>query len=119
MRLSDELQVYQYELAVTPDVMTDSYIIQNVLRTVKRKMESLLGLHVVSGRSVYTTSDLTESFLIITEFRGQKYEVLINAESKTFFSGKSLTKAKMEDHHMIFNLINIIIKQAFRETDLR
>jgi hypothetical protein len=49
MRLSDDLQVYQYELSVTPDVMTDSYIIQNVLRTIRRKMEAILGLYVVSG----------------------------------------------------------------------
>ena len=27
--------------------------------------------------------------------------------------------AKMEDHNIIHNLINIIIKQAFRDTNLR
>lgn len=43
----------------------------------------------------------------------------INAATKKFFSGKDLEKAKMEDHNVLHNMINVIIKQAFRETDLR
>jgi PAZ domain len=99
--------------------MQDTYIINNVFRTIRRKLEAILGLYVNSGRSIFTTTDLTDSLLIITEFQGSKYEVLINAESKKFFSGKSLANSKMEDHNVIHTLINIIIKQALRETDLR
>lgn len=99
--------------------MQDTYIINNVFRTIRRKLEAILGLYVNSGRSIFTTTDLTDSLLIITEFQGSKYEVLINAESKKFFSGKNLANSKMEDHNVIHTLINIIIKQALRETDLR
>jgi hypothetical protein len=119
MKLSEDLSVYQYEVCITPDVMQDTFIIHNIFRTIKKKMESLLGLYVISGKSVYTTSDLSESLLFKTKFRDMEYDVLINAESKSFFSGKTLTNCKMEDHNMIFNLINIIIKQALRDTDLR
>ncbi len=90
--------------------MQDTFIIHNIFRTIKKKMEALLGLYVISGRSVYTTSDLEESLLFKTDFHGIEYEVLINTESKTFFSGKSLATAKMEDNNMVFNLVNIIIK---------
>ena len=45
--------------------------------------------------------------------------MLINVDSKKFFSGKNIDAAKMEDHNVIHTLVNIIIKQAFRDTDLR
>jgi hypothetical protein len=44
---------------------------------------------------------------------------LIDVESKKYFSGKQLSQAKMEDHNIMHTLLNIIVKQAFRETKLR
>lgn len=119
LRLGQELSVYQYEVSISPDVMADSYIIHGIFRMIRRKVESLLGLYVISGKSVFTTTELNESLLIQTEFQGVQYEIVISAESKKFFSGKSLENAKMEDHNIIHNLINIIIKQAFRDTNLK
>lgn len=53
------------------------------------------------------------------KFRDINYTVIIDAESKKFISGKNLTQAKMEDHSIVHTLLNIIVKQAFRETNLR
>lgn len=72
-----------------------------------------------SGRSVFTTTKLDESLQIPCEFRGIQYEVLINQESERYISGKQLTASKMEDHTIMHTLLNIIVKQAFRETSLR
>lgn len=119
MTLGEKLSVFQYEVVITPDVMQDTYLIHSIMRSIKKKMDSLLGLYVISGRSLYTNVDLEESLLLQTTFRSLEYTVLINVESKAHFSGDSLSSAKMEDHHVIFNLINIILKQAFRDTDLR
>jgi hypothetical protein len=63
---------------------------------------------VQSGRSVFTTTDLTESVSFNPSFRGIDYRVLIDVESKTFFSGKSM--GKMEDHSVMHTLLNIIVK---------
>lgn len=99
--------------------MSDTYIMQGIFRTIKRKVDAILGLYVTSGRAVFTTTDLDESLVIACEFRGIKYEVCINVDSKRFFSGKQLENAKMEDHNVMHTLLNIIVKQAFRETKLR
>jgi len=80
-------------------------------------MDAILGLWVQSGRSVFTTTDLTESVYFTPIFRGIEYRVLIDVEHKTFFSGKNV--GKMEDHSVMHTLLNIIVKQAFRETNLR
>jgi hypothetical protein len=99
--------------------MLDAYIVHGIFRSIKRRVESILGLYVPSGNSVFTTTDLSESIVIKTEFQSTKYEVLINSDSKKSFNGNSLENAKMEDHNMVHTLINIIIKQAFRDTNLR
>jgi hypothetical protein len=100
--------------------MSDTYIMQGIFRAIKRKVDAILGLYVTSGRCVYTTTDLDESIVISAEFRGINYEVIINVDSKTFISGRQLEgAAKMEDHAVMNTLLNIIVKQAFRETNLR
>jgi uncharacterized protein YuzE len=99
--------------------MSDTYIMQGIFRAIKRKVDAILGLYVTSGRSVFTTTDLEDSVIIETDFRGMKYTVSINSESKRFISGKQIENNKMEDHNIIHTLLNIIVKQAFRETNLR
>lgn len=99
--------------------MHDQYITHRIFRNINKKIEVLLGLYVIAGKTIFTTTDITESITIESEFRGIKYNVIINHQSKNFFSGKELEKAKNEDHHVIHTLINVILKQAFRETNLR
>ncbi len=117
LRLSQDLSVYQYDVSVSPDHMSDSYIMQGLFKLLKKQLDAILGLYVQSGRSVFTTTDLTESVSFNPSFRSIDYRVLIDVESKTFFSGKSM--GKMEDHNVMHTLLNIIVKQAFRETNLR
>jgi hypothetical protein len=119
LRLSSQLQVYQYEVVVHPDTMSDAFIMQGIFKVIRRKVDAILGVWCTSGRSVYTTSDIDDSLMIEADFRGIKYQVVINAESKRLISGKNLTTFKGEDNAMIHTLLNIIVKQAFRETNLR
>jgi hypothetical protein len=53
------------------------------------------------------------------EFKGIEYEITIEASSKHFFKGDNIGAIKMEDHNVANTLINIIIKEAFRQTNLR
>ena len=85
----------------------------------KKKIETIVGLFVISGNSIFTTTDLEEDLVVNAIFQKIEYIVTIQTSNKKYFSGKSLETAKMEDHNIIHNLINIIIKQAFRDTDLR
>ena len=51
---------------------------------------------------------MTESVAFTPIFRGIEYRVLIDIESKHFFSGKNV--GKMEDHSVMHTLLNIIVK---------
>lgn len=119
LRLSQDLNVYQYEVVVKPDHMSDTFIMQGIFKQIKRKVDTILGLYVTSGKMVFTTTDLDESVEIKTNFKGIDYDICINADTKNFISGRSMTGVKMEDHSIMHTLLNIIVKQAFRETDLR
>lgn len=99
--------------------MSDAYILQGVFKMIKRKVDAILGVWCMSGRSVYTLADIGDTLMMQAEFRGIKYDVIINAESKRHISGRNVSEFKMEDHAMIHTLLNIIVKQAFRETNLR
>jgi len=99
--------------------MSDAYIMQGIFKQIKKRVDAMLGLYVTSGRNIFTTTDLDESLVIETKFREISYTVIINVDSKRYISGKDFATAKMEDHAIVHTLINIIVKQAFRETNLR
>ena len=79
----------------------------------------IMGIHVISGKNIFTITPLEESILIKAEYKSQQYDVTIDATTKHFLNGASIDGVRMEDHSLVQNLINIIIKQAFRDTNLR
>lgn len=81
--------MFQYEVSIEPDVMHENYIMHGIFRTIKKQADRLLGgNYVLSGRTIFTTVDLTDSILIDADFQSVKYKVLISADNKKFFSGK-------------------------------
>lgn len=80
--------MYQYEVAVIPEVLHDAFIINAIYKFIARKVEALLGLYVFAGKTVFTTTELHDDLIIETKFRDTDYTVLINVGSKKFFSGK-------------------------------
>lgn len=119
LKLRNDLSVFQYDVSLQPDHMSDAYIMQGIFKQIKKRVDAMLGLYVTSGRNIFTTTDLDESLVIETKFREISYTVIINVDSKRYISGKDFATAKMEDHAIVHTLINIIVKQAFRETNLR
>jgi hypothetical protein len=46
LRLSQDLSVYQYDVSVMPDHMSDSYIMQGIFKQLKKQLDAILGLYV-------------------------------------------------------------------------
>lgn len=74
---------------------------------------------MVSGKNLFTMCDMDQSFKLGIVYNGLEYVVIVDANSKHYFSGKKLDNLKMEDHTVAHTLINIVIKEAFRQTNLR
>ncbi len=71
--------------------MSDSYIMQGIFKQLRRRVDVILGLYVQSGRNVFTTTNLEESVTFEVSFRDVNYTIVIDAESKKYFSGKQLS----------------------------
>jgi hypothetical protein len=79
----------------------------------------MMKLYVISGASVYTTIPLVESIAFLVMHSNIQYTVLVDKDTERFIKGAELRSIKMEDHNLMHTLINIIIKEAFRQTSLR
>ena len=88
MNIGSDLSVYQYEIIIEPEVMFDSFISNMIFRSIQKRIESLLGLVVLAGKTLFTPTDLNETLVIETKYNDIQYSVTINADSKTYFSGK-------------------------------
>jgi len=119
MKIGGDLSVYIYEIQIKPEAINDSFLTHSVFRMCKKKLEMMLGIYVISGNNIFTTCDIPESFKMNVEYKSVVYEIIIDAGTKSFFSGNRLNSLKMEDHNVAHTLINIIIKEAFRQTHLR
>lgn len=119
MKFRAELDVYLYDVIITPENICDAYITHGIFRSIRKRLSMIMDIHVISGKNLFTTTNLEESILIKAEYNNQEYDVLIDSESKHFVSCAQMESLRMEDHSLVHNLINIIIKQAFRETNLR
>lgn len=87
MKVAKEVCVYLYEITCTPEVFDDAYLKNMVFRDIRKKLTSLFGLYVISGRGVFTTVDLNETFIIKTVFKGTEYEIKVDHTTKHCFEG--------------------------------
>jgi hypothetical protein len=114
-----ELNVYYYHIKITPDLTQDSTLSSIILRKSKSIFEKMMGIYVISGANVYTTEPLVESIAFLVMHGGTQYTVLVEKETEKFIKGGDSKSLKMEDHCLYHTLINILIKEAFRQTSLR
>ena len=76
-----------------------------------------MGSYVVSGKTIYTLTELDESLLFTTVFKGETARISIDKETQT--QVHLTDNFQNKDNDVAQNLINVILKQAFRETNLK
>jgi hypothetical protein len=97
--------------------MWDADLVQRIVKFKAATMEKCFGLYVVSGKSIYLLSDLSESVSIDVTFRGANYTILIDSKDVQHIQ---LSTSFVNDQNSVHqSLINIIIKRAFRDTNLK
>ena len=109
--------VYQYVLDIKPDEFWEASKVHSIIKTKKVALEKALGQFVVSGKAIYTLAEIDEDLEWSTTFRGQKCVIKIAKDNVTTvnMSGEFSNK----DNSVAQNLINIIVKQGFRDTSLK
>lgn len=97
--------------------MWDANLVLKILKFKSKALELALGLYVPSGKSIYMLTELEEDVKLNVCLRGTTYTIVIGKETQSMqtLSGQFNNSDNSADQ----SLINIIIKQAFRDTNLK
>ena len=104
-------------LEIKPDEFWEAAKVHAIIRTKRMALEKSLGLFVVSGKTIYTLNEIDETLEWNTNYRNQIFTIKIDKDQMTTvnMSGEFANK----DNSVAQNLINIIVKQGFRDTSLK
>lgn len=70
MKIGSDLSVFIYEVQIRPEAINDSFLTHAIFKICRKKLEMLLGIYVISGNNIFTTSDIPESFKMQVEYKG-------------------------------------------------
>ena len=117
LSLQGNLFVHQYNLEVTPDELWEADKVLRVLQYKWRQIEATIGPFVPAGKTILALTELSESVEFDFSYRGDKVKIKIPQETgQGFFFDDEFCNKNNDVKQMIFNLI---INQAFRETNLK
>ena len=71
LTLGQNACVFQYVLDIKPDEFWESHRVHEIIKTKKTSLEKALGAYVVSGKTIYTLTELEESLRFKTIFKGE------------------------------------------------
>ena len=60
--------VFQYALDVTPDEFWEAHKVHSLIRKNRRALEAVLGLFLVSGKSIYTLNEIDDTLVFNFNF---------------------------------------------------
>lgn len=95
----------------------DANLVHRILKFKQSAIDTALGINQCSGASIYVPSEITEDVKFNVTFEKVPYTISIESATKSIVNLDD--HFKNADNTTSQNLINIVIKQAFRQTDLK
>ena len=102
---------------ITPDEFMDTDKARAILRTKARALNEAIGVHFFTGNNLYTLTQMEEDMEFETNLRGTPATIKIEVgrgnviQLDEHFTNEDSTLSQM--------IINCVVKEAFRETDLK
>ena len=117
LKISQNTAVYQYTIDIKPDELWEADRVHAIIKTKRSSLEKALGPFVVSGKIIYVLAEIDDSIEFTTTYRGQRCSIKIDKDygQQVMLSDDFINK----ENSVSQNLLNVIIKQAFRETKLK
>lgn len=95
-------------LEIKPDEYWESHRVHDIIKTKKTSLEKALGAYVVSGKTIYTLTELEDTLVFKTSFRGEQAQIMIDKDSGVQIHLTDNFNNK--DNDISQNLINVILK---------
>jgi len=70
-------------LDIKPDEFWEASRVHDIIKTKKTSLEKALGSYVVSGKTIYTLTELDESLVFTTIYRGETAKIQIDKDTQT------------------------------------
>ena len=96
----------------------DSQRVLQIVKSKRREMECALGPNVVSGKAIWTLTEIDKSMNWRTIFKGQPYNIMIDKNSMVKVNMSESSNIP-ESQNVMGQILNIIINNAFRDTNLK
>lgn len=117
LKIGAQVKVFMYVLDILPMHVWDPNLVHRVMKLKRTALERALGPHVCSGKSIYTLQEIEEDLVFKVKVQGEEYTIAINVDSCSVVNLNDTFSNK--DNDVKQQIINVIIKDAFRSTDLR
>jgi hypothetical protein len=117
LKIGAAVKVFMYVLEVQPMHIWDPNLVNKVMRLKRTALERALGPHVCSGKSIYTLNEIDQDLVFKAKVGSEEYTISVNMDSVCVVNLNDTFSNKENDVKQ--QIINVIIKDAFRSTDLR
>ena len=98
------------------------YTVDEITRVVdyaQKKIEMLVGKYIHSGYNIWTTQQLMEEkYLIESKLNGRKMHLLIEREGEFVVNPADINKTDRKNCQAMSQVLNVVVKEAMRETGL-
>jgi hypothetical protein len=95
----------------------DTNLVHRVMKLKRTALERALGPHVVSGKSVYTLNEIDQDLVFKVKIQSEEFTISLTQDTQCVVNLNGTFSNKENDVKQ--QIINVIIKDAFRSTDLR
>lgn len=112
------MTVYQYALSVSPDEIFEAAIVHDIMQQKNRRLFRLLGSYVPSGQMIFTLQPLEDTVTVETSYKNQPCVITIDKSTETTVSLNNSGFINSQNS-VAQALLNILFKQAFRQTHLK
>ena len=85
-----DVEVFCYDIKVLPEVEADCFLKHAIIRTVRKKIELLVGKFILGGNNIFTSCNLNETLLVDSRYKDNNYTIRIDHSTKMSFNLNSV-----------------------------
>ena len=109
LKFMKKLDVFVYPVEIDPEPQ-ETFARNEVMRIIHRQIKTVFGAYALAGKCIASTSDISEEPTFKAAYKDTPYEVTIRSSRRSFFAENTSYESRNEEHLLIDNVINFIIK---------
>lgn len=116
MKILSKLDIYVYPVDIIPEPAENDLQV-SVMKSIARQIKTIFNPFALAGKCIVSKAEITEDHIFKAPYNNTSYEVTIRGSRGSYFSQSIVEESKNEEHLLIDNVLNFVIKHANREID--